>query len=316
MKAVEWCSWLVVATMGLGAASPLLANPIGVKVSAQSLYETDDLYPGLGTGCNDPLYPHCNATITNTGATSASALVSESGTTGQSANPADTTSDAFASVSASEGHIGLSLSADAEGIGNAQANGSASWNDVLTVSSSTLAKGEQVHLVATLSISAELVGLGGPGSVSVQACFQDANQSIFQICTLGQGSNTAPLQLPATVTQPFTATVGETIALAGNAIGTASAAYSADPDFVQSSWSMVATDSAHFSITSITQGVDLTLASGCSITDGYGCDSPPSGETPEPPTLALLLGGGLLLAGLGWRRRTLIRAASAAVEVG
>ncbi len=295
-KTIRRCSVLTVALV-LGAATPLLADTIGVTVKATSQYETNGVFPGSGS-CTDPNYPNCTISKSSTGLTTASAMVSQSGTTGPNTNPAGTTSGSFASVSATEGHIGLSFSADSEGIGYSQGYGNASWTDLLTISSSSLALYTPVDLVANLTLSAEFVSLG-PGSASVQACFSDTS-GLFNICTSGSDSESGPLTLPAPATQKFAGYIGEVITLTGTASG---AAYSnAWPSMVNSSWSMVATNSAHFSINSTTNGVDLTTGSGCSITNGYGCDTPPSGAVPEPPSAALLLGGGLVLGLLGWRR--------------
>lgn len=305
LRSVAVPAVMIASLCGLAAVPPLLADSIGVSVVATSFYETNGVFPGSGS-CNDPNYPNCTVTRRGQGLTTASALVSESGTTGPNTNPAGTTSGSFASVSATEGHIGLSFSADSEGIGYSEGYGNASWNDVMTIGSSSLAVGTPVTLVAQLGLDAEFVGLGY-GSAQVQACFSESLGD-FNICTSGSDSSTGPLTLPATVTKQFTAYIGTQVALTGSAGGYAFSSAWLPGDGTPSSWSMVATNSAHFIITPLdpNAGVVLTTTSGCSIANGYGCDTPPSDSTvPEPPSLALL-GTGLLAAtalfAFRWRR--------------
>lgn len=279
------------------------ADSIPVTVHAVAYFDTNGVFPGSGY-CGDPNYPTCTQDVTNQGPTSASAIASQSGTTGPNTNPAGTTSSAFASVSASDGHVGMSASADTEGIGRAYGFVSGSWVDVVTVGAGNLNFGDPVTLVARLGIDAEFVGLGhGTGSAQAQSCFSDNYSAMFHICTSGVDSTAGPLTLPATVTEQFNAYVGEIFTVDGSASAEADSDSLGDNSGGATSWSVVATNSAHFSLESLTPDVTLTTESGCSITSGYGCDAPPSGTVPEPSPLWLLLTGLAGLAPLGLRLR-------------
>lgn len=298
-------SQILMAMAMIAALSSLLrADSIGVKVQAVAHFDTNGVFPGSGT-CVDPNYPTCTQVVNNQGQTSASAMASQMGTTGPNTNPAGTSSSAFASVSASEGHVGLSVSADTQGIGLADGGVAADWNDVMTVGSANLILGTPVTLVANLGITAEFVDLGdGNGSANVRACFagNPSNGSGgFSLCTSGGDSTAGPLVLPATVTETFDANVGDTILIVGHADAAASSSSFGSPSDTES-WSVVATNSAHYSIEALTPDVTLTTESGCSITSGYGCDQPPTGTVPEPPTVLLLLAGVLLIGLVQWRQ--------------
>lgn len=298
-------SFLLLLPLALAAAtSAARADSIGITVQAQAYFDTNGIFLGSGY-CGDPNYPTCTQTVTNQGLTAASAIASQMGTTGPNTNPAGTTSSAFASVSASEGHVGMSASADTEGIGRASGFTSGSWMDVVTVGAGNLNFGDPVTLEARLGIDAEFVGLGhGYGSAQAQGCFKEV-YSLFSICTSGADSSSGPLTLPAVVTEQFNAYVGETLSIQGSASAEADSDSVGDNTGGTTSWSVVATNSAHFSIESLTPGVTLTTESGCSITSGYGCDAPPSGTVPEPSAVWLLLTGlaGLALFGLRLRRQ-------------
>lgn|GEM_PF-4599613 len=283
----------VLLVLALAIATPALADSFNVFASATAHFDTNGVFPGSGT-CTDPNFPACSVTVAKNGTNAASAISSQQGTTSDIANPPLTTSSAFASVSASEGHIGLSFSADTEGIGIADGEGNANWSDLLTLSSGTLAVGTWVTLQANLNITAEFVGLGN-GSASVSACFNGSG--LYNICTSGSDSDTAPGPvLPPPGSAQFFAQIGQQIVLSGSASGSA-VAFSPIATETDSSWSMLATDSAHFSIQAVdpSTDVDLTLASGCSITTGFGCDPVPGSETPEPASLWLMLGGAIAL---------------------
>jgi hypothetical protein len=94
------------------------------------------------------------------------------------------------------------------------------------------------------------------------------------------------------------------LAIGGNADGQADVvSYDGGGTSNTIRWSMLATNSAHFSMESLTPGVSLTLASGCSVSSGYGCDPLP---VPEPPSALLWMLG---TAGLAVTRRNGVRGA-------
>jgi hypothetical protein len=280
------------------------ADPFSVNVSAFSQQYTNGVF-----GCYvGPPWPCSTVSHSSSGATSASTIATDTVTENCSGcNPPSGIGDGFGSASASEGHIGISADAFATGISVVSSSASANWTDVGTVVSSILAPGTPVQVLARLSIDAEFVGLGY-GSSSIYASFNGG--TIFTLSTNGGDSSTGPLTLPATVTEQFDAYVGETINLSGSANGAAFADNLNNPDGYEgtdSNWSVVATDSAHFMLTPLTAGIDITTASGCSITNGYGCDPVPT-TVPEPSSVLILASS---LLGLAWlmRSRRKLRAA-------
>lgn len=281
---------LAAAWLAIAAAPRAEANPVEVTAQAVISYDTSG-EADYHLACDNAAFPSCSASGTKTGLTAASVLLSLSGTTGSvGVNPADANSSAFASVSATEGHVGLSFNAYSDGIGIANAYGSAAWTDVLSIGSPDLPIGTPVTLVAKVGITAEVVGLGF-GGYSVGACFSGSTESggtEFSFCNSG---------IDTPVTQVFDAYVGVPIALDGTANGSVGVDNWRTPNWQTSSsdYSLIATNSAHFSINpeDPTQGLVLTLESGCSITSGYGCDTPVT-AVPEPQD-APLFGGGLAL---------------------
>jgi hypothetical protein len=251
---------------------------------------------GLFFACTDD-YPCFNETQVSHSASgsAASALATDTAKSSRLTAPAGISTSAFANVSLSSAHVALSFSADANGIGFGSGSGTASWFDLLTVSAPA---GSDVVVNVNLGISAEFVGLGGvPGSVGsaeVMACWT----APVELCTSGADSTGGALTLPATVTAQLHLIGGQTYAIAGDASGFATVT-SVDGASTSNtiSWSMLATNSAHFSMEAVTPGVTLSLASGCSITSGYGCDLPP---VPEPASPLLLLGGLAMLVVGTW----------------
>lgn len=302
---------LLVVAVGWLAPAWARGDTFGVKAVALSFFNTDPVTnPGgapAGTCNGVPGFPACFISVTNTGLTTAYSSVGESGTTAANANPPLKESGSFADVTVSEGHVGLSAEADTTGIGTAQGYAEGTWNDVMTVGAGTsgLARGTDVQLVATLGMDADFSGLG-LGSSEADGCFSDESTRLFKICTNGSDGTSSGLVEPATVTETFTGWVGEVINIQGSAEADASADsyHNADKPAV---WNVVATNSAHFTITPTepSLGLDLTLESGCSITTGYGCDPVPTGDggaVPEPPSWTLLAAG-LLAGGGAWEAR-------------
>jgi hypothetical protein len=270
-------------------AASLHAAAFGVTVSGDTNYVTEGLFDCLAA---DPGWPGASTSQTATGLTTPSVILTDSGSGSGRGFPSTSTST-FAPVSVTEGHTGMFFSADASGIGNAEADGEASWNDTLTIGGP--APGSPVTLVATMGIEAQFLGQGN-GHAVLNGCFNSV--AFGQLCVFGSSGTDGvfPNVLPKSTTIQFTAHVGDTFVLQGNLSGSAYANNlgTGNPSSDASDWSLLATNSAHYTITSLTPGVDLTLASGCSITNGLGCDSPVSGA-PEPGSL-LLVGAALLAA--------------------
>jgi MYXO-CTERM domain-containing protein len=273
------------------SAAALPAGTIGVTVEAASGSATLGMFQdtvGLENGvCADlgPDWP-CEATIQNLDGfniltlilpTAASSSVSADGIGTSSAS-------AFASVSVTEGHAGMSFAATSTGLGKSIAQGTAIWSDVLTIGGLG-AVGTPVTLVANLNIEAAFLA-SGQGGTSVSACF--GMFLLFSLCSSGSDNYGESLVVPLPQTATFTAHIGDVLDLGGRMDGQASA-YNA-PVGGTSDYEVVASHSAHYKITSLTPGVTLTLGSGCSITSGNGCDSAAAG-VPEPD--------GWWLAGVG-----------------
>ena len=273
--------------MVLCSVTAVRADNFNVFVQATGNYDTNTI-----GGCG-PNYPCDSGTQSMDGAQHASAMVSGQGTTSSGANPPLTTSSYLAYVSATEGHVAMSFDASAEGIGMAEGGGRVSWQDVLTVGG--VAPGTYVYLTATLSITAEFLNSGtGWGTDHVESVFDGgvSGEYLFQLGSSGTYTPSS-LTLPATVTRTFLAFGGEQIPLSASVNGYAEADATSD-------WSLVSTESAHYTITSTNPDVTLTLASGCDITNGYGCDSVPG--VPEPSSL-LMLSCGLLSLSATLRRK-------------
>jgi len=278
----------------IAAAFPLAsvqAATIGVTVNAGYQFMTEgNLFDCLST---DPGWPCLTVNRTSTGITTASLVLTDAASAADDpAHGPPTRVTVYSSIAATEGHVGLSVTASASGIGNAQAFADVDWNDTLTVGGAVI--GTPVTLLAEIGIEAEFLGEGG-GSEAINGCF---NGSIFgQLCFSGSDdSDSGRLILPRAATRQFTAHVGDILSLSGEFAGGVTVDNrDTAPGNPLSDWSVTASNSAHFMITSLTPGVELTLASGCSITNGYGCDPPPS-SAPEPHSL-LLIGAGLLFVG-------------------
>jgi hypothetical protein len=287
------------AAAGLAHATP--SSDYGSRAEASASGVTNTVFWGV---CDDnyPCFDQNHASDSSGSSSRSSATASGSATSGPGTSPEHTHASAFASVSVSSGHVGLSFSADANGIGYAVGSGSASWHDLLTVGGPA---GQDVVVRVSLGITAEFVGLGGgPGSsggADVQACWT----SPVYLCTSGSDGVGAPLLMPATVTADVHLRGGSSYAVTGTARGAAvadSGDYGGTSNTI--SWSMLATNSAHFSMESLTPGVSLTLASGCSITSGYGCDPIPV-PVPEPASPLLWVVGlaGIAIGAHSRRRR-------------
>jgi hypothetical protein len=286
------------------APSFALAAPFGVTVRATYADATEGTYQdsfSLSSGMCAAFPPDwpCTATaLSDQGDTTATIEVSD-GTSSTASDPylPATSVSSYTFVSVSEGHVGISLGADASGIGIAETSARGDWNDTLTIGG--LPDGTPVTIVATIGIDAQFVGLGW-GDAHVQGCFNLAGAVFSQLCTQGGDGTGQQLMLPVGAMQQFDVHAGDTILLTGTASGDVAADNLVnDTGSVSSGWTLVATNSAHFAVTSPTPGAELTLASGCSITSGYGCD-----PVPEPSLSASLASSALALSGIARRRRT------------
>jgi MYXO-CTERM domain-containing protein len=275
------------------SAAALHAGTIGVSIEAASGSATLGTFqPSLNLAngnCADfgSDWP-CEATIQYLDGLNTATLILP--TTASSSVTVDgvgtSSASAFASVAVTEGHVGMSFAAASTGLGEAVAQGTAIWNDVLTIGGLG-AIGTPVTLVANLSIEAAFLA-HGHGGTQVTACF--GMGLFFSLCSLGSDNYGESLVVPPGRTATFTAHIGDVLDLSGRMDGQASA----DSFTIggSSDYEVLASNSAHFKITSVTPGVTLTLGSGCSITSGNGCDSAAAG-VPEPHGW-WLVGAGLL----------------------
>jgi hypothetical protein len=286
------------------APSFALAAPFGVTVHASYADATDGRFQDSGYLASGmcvsfpPDWPCTATSLSDQGDTTATIEVSD-GTSSTASDPylPATSVSSYTFVSVSEGHVGISLGADASGIGVAETSARGDWNDTLTIGG--LPDGTPVTIVATIGIDAQFVGLGY-GSANVQGCFNLAGAVFSQLCTQGGDVTGEQPTLPAGMMQQFQVHAGDTILLTGTASGDVAADNLVnDTGSASSGWTLLATNSAHFTITSPTPGAELTLASGCSITNGYGCD-----PVPEPTLGLSLASSALALSAIARRRRS------------
>lgn len=223
------------------------------------------------------------------------------------------TVDSTSSVSVTEGHIAKALSTDTSNNASGTGYGDGQFWEYITFNDPNRPYNYQETLTATLNLTSDLSSVGD-GSANVSAHFNSSFQycdlygslylcqtiPLFTLLTSGSFSSTdTSPTLPAVQTQTFQWGNEVPFLVYGDMSGNVSAS---SGNGGEASWNMIASNSGHFSITSDNPDVTLTTNSGCSITNGYGCDPVPQSSVPEPPTLLLIVPG--LVARLTRRAKT------------
>jgi hypothetical protein len=104
-------------------AASLQAAAFGVTINATPDYVTEGLFSCLSA---DPGWPCATTSRTAAGLTTASLILTDSGSSSDPTRWTPTSVSTFASLSVTEGHVGKSFSTDASGIGTARVDGTSS----------------------------------------------------------------------------------------------------------------------------------------------------------------------------------------------